>query len=148
MPRLQDRASLVVHEMGPCDLLSGEDRGCGASKELQEVISAPNVLQRFHSTRRMSSAYEGETVTFLLSVGLRDPQAAQAWGLLLRSCGKVIGLRMRPTRMDRQPIAKVVAERFPPPMQRQQARAAAPQKDQADQETEKEVAPTSVEEGS
>ena len=90
--------------------------------ELQQVISAPTVLQRFHSTRRMSSTYEGETVTFLLSVGLRDPKAAQAWGLLNNLCGnssgKVIGLRMRPTRMDRQPMAKVVAERFPPPAPR------------------------------
>eukprot|EP00439_Symbiodinium_sp_Y106_P070121 s140_g12.t1 len=70
----------------------------------------------------MSSTYEGETVTFLLSVGLRDPKAAQAWGLLNNlsgnSSGKVIGLRMHPTRMDRQPVAKVVAERFPPPAPR------------------------------
>ena len=52
----------------------------GQLTELQQVISAPTVL-RFHSTRRMSSTYERETVTFLLSVGLRDPKAAQAWGL-------------------------------------------------------------------
>ena len=63
--------------------------------------------------------YEGEAVTFLLSVGLQDIMASQAWGMLTNLCGsgsgKVIGLRMKPARMDRQPIAKVVAERFPPP---------------------------------
>ena len=126
-----DRAPLVVHEVGPDNFNADEARGCGAPQAepdreqprgTQQVISAPTVLQRFHSTRRMSSTYEGETVTFLLSVGLRDPKAAQAWGLLNNlsgnSSGKVIGLRMHPTRMDRQPVAKVVAERFPPPAPR------------------------------
>ena len=104
--------------MGPLEFLPEQTHGLGA----QTVITAPNVLQRFHSTRRMASAYEGETVTFLLSVGLRDPKSAQAWGLLTNLCGnssgKVIGLRMRATRMDRQPLAKVVSERFPPPATR------------------------------
>ena len=48
--------------------------------------------------------YEGETVTFLLSVGLRDPMASQAWGMLTNlygnGSGKVIGLKMKPARMD------------------------------------------------
>eukprot|EP00439_Symbiodinium_sp_Y106_P076798 s721_g15.t3 len=35
---------------------------------LQDTITAPHVLQRFHSTRRMAEKYQGETVTFLLSV--------------------------------------------------------------------------------
>ena len=117
----------------------------GQLTELQQVISAPTVL-RFHSTRRMSSTYEGETVTFLLSVGLRDPKAAQAWGLLNNlsgnSSGKVIGLRMRPTRMDRQPVAKVVAERFPPPAPR---RRETQQQGSTEQEG---AAPKPVEEGS
>eukprot|EP00439_Symbiodinium_sp_Y106_P041099 s4702_g5.t1 len=98
--------------------------------ELQQVISSPTVLQRFHSTRRMSSTYEGET----------------AWGLLNNlsgnSSGKVIGLRMRPTRMDRQPVAKVVAERFPPPAPR---RRETQQRGSTEQE---EVASKPVEEGS
>ncbi|CAE7892539.1 unnamed protein product [Symbiodinium necroappetens] len=92
--------------------------------QLQATIVGPNVLQKFHSTRRMAAAYQGETVTFLLSIGLRDVMASQAWGMLTTLCGnassKIIGLRMRPIKMDRQPIAKVVAERFPPPPERSQ----------------------------
>eukprot|EP00439_Symbiodinium_sp_Y106_P050243 s2634_g6.t1 len=126
-----DGAPLVVHEVGPLEFLRTkladleplkQSQIIASLQELQTVITAPNVLQRFHSTRRMASAYEGETVTFLLSVGLRDPKSAQAWGLLTNLCGnssgKVIGLRMRATRMDRQPLAKVVSERFPPPATR------------------------------
>eukprot|EP00439_Symbiodinium_sp_Y106_P057811 s445_g8.t1 len=90
--------------------------------QIQATTVAPNVLQRFHSTRRMAATYEGETVTFLMSVGLRDPMSAQAWGMLTNlygsGSGKVIGLKMRPAKMDRQPIAKVLAERYPPPPQR------------------------------
>ena len=85
---------------------------------LQDTITAPHVLQRFHSTRRMAEKYQGETVTFLLSVGLRDPRASQSWGMLSTLCGcsasKVLGLRIRESRMDRQPLLKVLAERFPP----------------------------------
>ncbi|CAE7731380.1 unnamed protein product [Symbiodinium sp. CCMP2592] len=87
--------------------------------QLQATREAPNALLRFRSTRRMAEEYAGETVTFLLTVGHRDPMAAQAWGMLTNLCGngagKVIGLKMKPAKMDRQPLAKVVAERFPPP---------------------------------
>ena len=125
---------------------------------LQQTIVAPHALLKFHSTRKMAESYQGETVTFLLSIGLRDPRASQAWGMLTNLCGcaasKVLGLRLRPTKMDRQPLAKVLAERFPPmdPTQRQQRKPpsnAAPaspapviadshRKDQKDMEVEEE----------
>ena len=41
--------------------------------QVQATIVAPSALLRFHSTRKMAATYERETVTFLLSVGLRDP---------------------------------------------------------------------------
>ena len=86
--------------------------------QLEATIVAPNALQQFHSTHKLVEQHSGETVTFLLSLGLRDVMATQAWGMLTNLCGnaaaKLIGLRIRPMRMERQPIVKVLAERFPP----------------------------------
>ena len=43
----------------------------------------------------------------------------QAWGMMTSLCGlsasRLIGLRIRPARLNRQPVAKVLAEKFPPP---------------------------------
>ncbi|CAE7374307.1 unnamed protein product [Symbiodinium sp. CCMP2592] len=104
--------------------------------QLQATMVAPNALLRFHSTRRMAAEYAGETVTFLLTVGQRDTMAAQAWGMLTNLCGngsgKVIGLKMKPAKMDRQPLAKIVAERFPPPFS--SSRAAGSQNREAEAE--------------
>ncbi|CAE6935538.1 unnamed protein product [Symbiodinium sp. CCMP2592] len=90
---------------------------------IQQLAGAPNVLLKFHSTRRMVEKYEGETVTFLLTIGMRTPQAAQMWGLLTtlcgNTCGKIVGMRLRPAKMERQPLARILAERFPPPMRKE-----------------------------
>ncbi|CAE7244164.1 unnamed protein product [Symbiodinium microadriaticum] len=86
---------------------------------LQQTITAPHALLKFHSTRRMAESYQGET----------------AWVMLTNLCGcgasKVLGLRLWPAKMDRQPLAKVLAERFlpsdpPPRLQRKPPSQAAP----------------------
>ncbi|CAE7226814.1 unnamed protein product, partial [Symbiodinium sp. KB8] len=86
--------------------------------QLEATIQAPNALVQFHATRKLTENLEGDTITFLMGVGLRDPMASQAWGMMTNLCGlsagRLIGLRIKPARMDRQPIAKVLAEKFPP----------------------------------
>ena len=87
--------------------------------QLESTISAPNALVQFHATHKLVENLEGDTITFLMGVGLRDPMASQAWGMMTNLCGltatRLIGLRIRPARLDRQPVAKVLAEKFPPP---------------------------------
>ncbi|CAE7331519.1 PPT2, partial [Symbiodinium necroappetens] len=86
--------------------------------QLEATIAAPNALVQFHVPKKLSENLEGDTITFLMGVGLRDPMASQAWGMMTNLCGlsggRLIGLRIRPARTDRQPIAKVLAEKFPP----------------------------------
>ena len=97
--------------------------------QLEATIAAPNALLQFHATRKLVETLEGDTITFLMGVGLRDPMASQAWGMMTNLCGlsagRLIGLRIRPARMERQPIAKVLAEKFPPPRARERERAEA-----------------------
>ncbi|CAE7634730.1 unnamed protein product [Symbiodinium microadriaticum] len=80
--------------------------------QLEATIAALNVLVQFHATRKLVESLEGDTITFLMGVGLRDPMASQAWGMMTNLCGlsagRLIGLRVRRARMERQ-------EKFPPP---------------------------------
>ncbi|CAE7436349.1 unnamed protein product, partial [Symbiodinium sp. CCMP2456] len=61
--------------------------------QLQATIVGPNV-----------SGLPGRDGHLPLSIGLRDVMASQAWGMLTTLCGnasaKIIGLRMRPIKMD------------------------------------------------
>ena len=61
----------------------------------------------------------GETVTFLLTLGHRGPFMDRAHCLLTLMSGlgatKVAAFRIRPARMERQPLAQILEERFPPP---------------------------------
>ena len=43
--------------------------------QLESTISAPNALVQFHATRKLVEKLEGDTITFLMGVGLRDPMA-------------------------------------------------------------------------
>ena len=88
-------------------------------KELQLLIASTQSLLRFHSTRPLAESYQGETVTFLLTLGHRDQAMDRAHKLLTLMCGlgatKVAAFRIRPARMERQPLAKIIEERFPAP---------------------------------
>ena len=88
-------------------------------KELQQGMAASQSLLRFHSTRPLAESYQGETVTFLLTLGYRDPFMDRAHRLLGLMSGlgstKVAAFRIRPAKMERQPLARILEERFPPP---------------------------------
>ena len=91
----------------------------GWLKELQLGMASSQSLLRFHSTRPLAESYQGETVTFLLALGYRDPFMDRAHYLLTLMSGlgatKVAAFRIRPARMERQVLARILEERFPPP---------------------------------
>ena len=84
------------------------------------ACAATQSLLRFHSTRPLAESYQGETVTFLLTLGFRDPYMARMYNLLglMHGVGskKVAAFRMRPAKAERQPLVKVLEERFPAPV--------------------------------
>ena len=75
-------------------------------KELQLGIASSQSLLRFHSTRPLAENYQGETVTFLLTLGHRDQFIDRAHQLLTLMSGlgstKVAAFRIRPARLERQ----------------------------------------------
>ena len=83
-------------------------------------MAATQSLLRFHSTRPLAESYQGETVTFLLTLGFRDPFMARMYNLLglMRGLGstKAAASRMRPAKAERQPLVKVLEERYPAPV--------------------------------
>ena len=93
----------------------------GWLKALQLGMASSQSLLRFHSTQPLAEKYQGETVTFLLTLGYRDAFMDRARCLLSLMSGlgasKVAAFRIRPARMERQPLARILEERFPPPNQ-------------------------------
>eukprot|EP00439_Symbiodinium_sp_Y106_P049203 s1851_g6.t1 len=89
-------------------------------KILQQSITAPGALLRFHSTRKLVESHQSP-LTFLVSIGMRDPQSLLCWRALSELCfnssGRLLRMRIRPARMERQPLVRVLAEQFPPPEQ-------------------------------
>ena len=88
--------------------------------EVTQGMAARQSLLRFHSTRFLAESYQGETVTFLLTLGFRDPFMARMYNLLglMRGLGstKVAAFRMRPAKAERQPLVQVLEERYPAPV--------------------------------
>lgn len=85
---------------------------------LEASITAPGALLRFHSTRKLVENHQSP-VTFLVSIGMRDPKSLLCYRALCSLCfnasSQLLKLRIRPAKMERQPLAKVLAEQFPPP---------------------------------
>ncbi|OLP81291.1 hypothetical protein AK812_SmicGene38186 [Symbiodinium microadriaticum] len=80
-------------------------------------LAAPGVLQRFRSTKGLEGNFDSvEVVPFLLWIGLRSNQAHLCYQAFMQLAGsavtKLLGLRIRPERLARQPAAKKVEECF------------------------------------
>ena len=88
----------------------------GWMTEILQGMAATRSVLRFHSTRPLAESYQGETVTFLLTLGFRDPFMNRMRTLLGLMCGlgatKVAAFRMRPAKAERQPLVRVLEERF------------------------------------
>ena len=86
--------------------------------QVTQGMAAAQSLIRF-TRQGLAESYQGETVTFLLILGLRDPFMARMYNLLGLMCGlgstKVAAFRMRPAKAERQPV-KVLEERCPAPV--------------------------------
>ncbi|CAE7364162.1 unnamed protein product [Symbiodinium sp. CCMP2592] len=85
---------------------------------LESSITAPGALLRFHATRRLVEQHQSP-VTFLVTIGMRDPKSLLCHRALCSLCfnasSQLLKFRVRPARMERQPLARVLAEQFPPP---------------------------------
>ena len=83
---------------------------------LQRTISEEHVLTRFHATRPLTERLEGPVLPFLLSVGVRSDRANEAHDALMSlvdsAALKLVGIRWRPERLERQPIVKVLEQSF------------------------------------
>ncbi|CAE7700026.1 unnamed protein product [Symbiodinium sp. CCMP2592] len=121
------------------------------TQEPMENSKVIETLQRLQEEVPFDQTHGGAvrraTVTFLLSLGLREEASHRAFGLMKQLChnmsGKVIGLRLKMAKMERQPLARVIAERFPPPVQNWRARTG-PQQETTDQATVAATASTPV----
>ena len=76
-----------------------------------------SVLQRFRSTKGLEGNFDSvEVVPFLLWIGLRSNQAHLCYQAFMQLAGsavtKLLGLRIRPERLARQPAARKVEECF------------------------------------
>ncbi|CAE7658778.1 unnamed protein product [Symbiodinium necroappetens] len=85
---------------------------------LKTSIEAPGVLIRFHSSRKLVEQHK-TAVTFFLRIGMRDPQALICYRALQQlsynASTQLVKMRLKPVRMERQPLVKVLQERFPAP---------------------------------
>ncbi|CAE7626253.1 unnamed protein product, partial [Symbiodinium necroappetens] len=74
-----------------------------------ELISMNGLLMKFHATRPMAPTYRSEVLPFVLMVSNRGALADELHGLFSTLCNNaclsLIGVRMRPDRMKRQPLA-------------------------------------------
>ena len=116
-PYLRWNQERQLLEEAPMAALSHTDLMTALST-LENSITAPGALLRFHSTRKLVESHQSP-VTFLVSIGLRDPKSLLCYRALSLLCfnasSQLLKLRIRPAKMERQPLAKVLAEYFPPP---------------------------------
>ena len=84
---------------------------------LAEAAKLSGVMVKFYCTQPLVANHQS-VVTFLLAIGLRDSASNIAYRALQTFCAngvtRLIAIRMRPTKMKRQPLAKIVAEKFKP----------------------------------
>ena len=85
---------------------------------LKTSIGAPGTLLRFHSSRKLVERHK-TAVTFFLGIGLRDPQSLIVYRALqqlsFNASTQLIKMRLKPVKMERQPLVKVLQEKFPAP---------------------------------
>ncbi|CAE7864992.1 obr1 [Symbiodinium microadriaticum] len=85
---------------------------------LKTSIGAPGVLIRFHSSRKLVEQHK-TAVTVFLGIGMRDPQALICYRALQQlsynASTQLVKMRLKPVRMERQPLVKVLQEKFPAP---------------------------------
>ncbi|CAE7745734.1 unnamed protein product, partial [Symbiodinium necroappetens] len=110
-PYLRWNQERQLLEEAPMAALSHTDL-MTALATLESSISAPRTLLRFHSTRRLVESHQSP-VTFLVSISLLCYRALSL--LCFNASSQLLKLGIRPAKMERQPLAKVLAEHFPPP---------------------------------
>ncbi|CAE6971438.1 unnamed protein product [Symbiodinium sp. CCMP2592] len=83
---------------------------------LEQNIPKEGVILNFRCTKNMEEEIQGEVLPFMATVGLRAPDADATYRALKALSGctvrKLIGTRIRPERLARQPVAKQLEENY------------------------------------
>ena len=78
-----------------------------------ELITVEGMLMKFHGTRPMAETYKSDVLPFVLMISNRGGLADELHSCLLKLCDcaclRLIGGRMRPDRMKRQPLANTLS---------------------------------------
>ncbi|CAJ1424866.1 unnamed protein product [Effrenium voratum] len=92
-----------------------------AHATMQKILSyipREHLIHKFHSTRPLTSNSSGENLVFLLAVSTQGSDAAELHSLFRElcysACLKLVGLRLRPERMDRQPAVQQLQQQLGP----------------------------------
>ena len=91
------------------------DQAERAIQRIFELISMEGLLMKFHATRPMAQTYKSEVLPFVLMLSNRGAHTDELHSLFHTLCNNaclsLVGIRMRPDRMKRQPLAVRLSER-------------------------------------
>ena len=79
---------------------------------VRALLSQPDILMKFSPTRPLAASYSGEILPVAIIISSRGDQATKAWEAMNRLVNngvtKLVGLRIRPERLRRCPLATEV----------------------------------------
>ena len=81
-------------------------------RQLQNLLICPDTVGRFHALRKLAPNMSSDVVPFSLAVQNRNQEAMQMYGLFRRlarnSCLHLIACTMRPSKLQRSPLAQQI----------------------------------------
>ena len=104
----QTKKHMVNTEVDPMS----HDKVMEAIERLLELLPTGNVVHRLHSLRPLTETCEAPVVAFVLDIGLRAPEAQEAYVLVKSLCQLAVtqtaSLNIRPDRLQRSALANHV----------------------------------------
>ena len=92
------------------------DEACILLQRLAAAVTDPQILQRFHSMRPLSTQYAGSVLPFFLEVGWRHASAANVWedlNVLTRfSVLELVEGQLCRTSLQRSPLAQEIQQQL------------------------------------
>eukprot|EP00439_Symbiodinium_sp_Y106_P006153 s5660_g1.t1 len=92
------------------------DRALQCVETLQRTLCDPAVLLRFRAAHRLGMDTQAEVVPFKMAISLRGQASVDAFTALTALCYsgafKLLGLRLRPERMQKSPLALAFEEAY------------------------------------
>ena len=108
---LQWNSTLKKHEKAAQDPIEHQ-AAIAIVRQLVQLTAYPNVVGRFHATRRLSDNMESEIIPFTLVLQNRSAESQRFHALFSRlarnSCWHLIGSTMRPSKLGRSALAQLL----------------------------------------